>query len=45
MSNGQNIFSGKFISRVVNFEMIHSKEECDNYIKFLKKSNQGCEEL
>jgi 3-hydroxyacyl-[acyl-carrier-protein] dehydratase len=39
MANGQNIFSGKFISRVVNFEMIHNKEECDNYINFLKKGN------
>ncbi|MDR1418193.1 MAG: hypothetical protein LBI80_03450 [Endomicrobium sp.] len=39
MVNGQNIFSGKFISRVVNFDTIHNKEECDNYINFLKKVN------
>ena len=36
-SNCENIFSGKFIYRLVDFDAIHDKDNCISYVNYLER--------
>lgn len=36
-SNGENIFSGNFIYKLVDFDVIHDKDNCVSYVNYLER--------